>query len=167
MWGNQEGAAAPSGGRAGLEPLGACGGLASRSVMQDFWRRGCCRACGPRALADPSGPWVRMPLTVLWVTVTLAMALFLPDLSEIIGIIGGISSFFIFIFPGETPLPGPPACASFPLLSAGVPVVQVKGLEGGSPVWVGQLPALFTSPAQPRGHNTVPHEASPWPPWMQ
>ncbi|KAJ8785880.1 hypothetical protein J1605_006840 [Eschrichtius robustus] len=71
-----------------------------RSVMQDFWRRGCCWACGPRALAEPSGPWVRMSLTVLWVTVTLAMALFLPDLSEIIGIIGGVSSFFIFIFPG-------------------------------------------------------------------
>ncbi|CAK6436833.1 unnamed protein product [Pipistrellus nathusii] len=66
-----------------------------RSVMQDFWRRSCCQACGPRALANPSGL-----LTVLWVAVTLAMALFLPDLSEIIGIIGGISSFFIFIFPG-------------------------------------------------------------------
>ncbi|XP_055408135.1 solute carrier family 38 member 8 isoform X6 [Bubalus kerabau] len=71
-----------------------------RSVMQDFWRRGCGGACGPWAVAEPSGPWVRMPLTVLWVTATLAMALFLPDLSEIIGIIGGISSFFIFIFPG-------------------------------------------------------------------
>nr|XP_010978843.1 putative sodium-coupled neutral amino acid transporter 8 [Camelus dromedarius] len=71
-----------------------------RSVMQDFWRRSCCCVCGPQALADPSGTWVRLPLTVLWVTVTLAMALFLPDLSEIIGIIGGISSFFIFIFPG-------------------------------------------------------------------
>ncbi|XP_061242846.1 solute carrier family 38 member 8 isoform X2 [Bos javanicus] len=71
-----------------------------RSVMQDFWRRGCGGACGLRALAEPAGLWVRMPLTVLWVTATLAMALFLPDLSEIIGIIGGISSFFIFIFPG-------------------------------------------------------------------
>ncbi|XP_036896200.1 putative sodium-coupled neutral amino acid transporter 8 isoform X2 [Sturnira hondurensis] len=71
-----------------------------RSVMQDFWRRSCCQACGLRTLADPSGLGVRMLLTVLWVTVTLAMALFLPDLSEIIGIIGGISSFFIFIFPG-------------------------------------------------------------------
>ncbi|KAM5295548.1 solute carrier family 38 member 8 isoform 2-T3 [Glossophaga mutica] len=71
-----------------------------RSVMQDFWRRSCYQACGLRALADPSGLAVRMLLTVLWVTVTLAMALFLPDLSEIIGIIGGISSFFIFIFPG-------------------------------------------------------------------
>ncbi|KAB0383242.1 hypothetical protein FD755_005159 [Muntiacus reevesi] len=71
-----------------------------RSVMQDFWRRGCGGSCGPQALAEPSGPWVRVPLTVLWVAVTLAMALFLPDLSEIIGIIGGISSFFIFIFPG-------------------------------------------------------------------
>lgn len=77
--------------------------MASRSVLQDFWRRGCCWACGPRALVEPSGPWVRMPLTVLWVTGTLALALFLPDLGEIIGIIGGISSFFIFIFPGEAP----------------------------------------------------------------
>ncbi|XP_023101010.2 putative sodium-coupled neutral amino acid transporter 8 [Felis catus] len=71
-----------------------------RSVMQDFWRRSWCLACGPGALAEPSGPWVRVPLTVLWVAVTLAMALLLPDLSEIISIIGGISSFFIFIFPG-------------------------------------------------------------------
>ncbi|XP_064436877.1 solute carrier family 38 member 8 isoform X2 [Mirounga angustirostris] len=71
-----------------------------RSVMQDFWRRSCCWAGGLAALAEPSGPWVRGLLTVLWVAVTLALALFLPDLSEIIGIIGGISSFFIFIFPG-------------------------------------------------------------------
>lgn len=71
--------------------------------MQDFWTRSCRGTPGPLVLADPTGPWVRVPLTVLWVTVTLAMALFLPDLSEIIGIIGGISSFFIFIFPGEWP----------------------------------------------------------------
>ena len=79
--------------------------VASRSVMQDFWRRGCGGACGPWALAEPSGLWVRIPLTVLWVTATLTMALFLPDLSEIIGIIGGISSFFIFVFPGEALAP--------------------------------------------------------------
>lgn len=71
-----------------------------RLVMQDFWRRSCGQACGPRALADPSGMGVRMLLTVLWVAVTLAMTLFVPDLSKIIGIIGGVSSFFIFIFPG-------------------------------------------------------------------
>lgn len=72
-----------------------------RSVMQDFWKKSPWAARGPPVLADPSGPWVRLPLTSLWVAVTLAMALFLPDLSEIISIIGGISSFFIFIFPGE------------------------------------------------------------------
>ncbi|XP_040135932.2 solute carrier family 38 member 8 isoform X1 [Ictidomys tridecemlineatus] len=71
-----------------------------RSVMQDFWTRSYRGTRGPLVLADPTGPWVRVPLTILWVAVTLAMALFLPDLSEIIGIIGGISSFFIFIFPG-------------------------------------------------------------------
>ena len=97
--------------------------MASRSVMQDFWRRGCGGACGLRALAEPSGPWVRVPLTVLWVAVTLAIALFLPDLSEIIGIIGGISSFFIFIFPGEAPAP-PAACLR---------------VLPGSPLWVGHM----------------------------
>lgn len=85
----------------GLKPRESV--CAYRSVMQDFWRRSCCQVCVPRALADPSCLGVRMSLTILWVAVTLAMALFLPDLSEIIGIIGGISSFFIFIFPGETP----------------------------------------------------------------
>lgn len=117
----------------GLEPgaVRACAGVASRSVMQDFWRRSCCQACGPRALANPSGL-----LTVLWVAVTLAMALFLPDLSEIIGIIGGISSFFIFIFPGEAASrascllvvspPHPQSC------SAGSPCVGGRGLEAGA-----------------------------------
>lgn len=105
------------------EPVGAPWFVASRSVMQDFWRRGCGGACGPRALAEPSGPWVRVPLTVLWVAVTLAMALFLPDLSEIISIIGGISSFFIFIFPGEAPAP---------------PAARLRVLPG-SPPWGGHV----------------------------
>lgn len=69
--------------------------------MQDLWRRCCCWAPGPGALTNPSGLWVRMLMTAIWVAVTLAMALFLPDLGDIIGIIGGISAFFIFIFPGE------------------------------------------------------------------
>ncbi|XP_008055813.1 putative sodium-coupled neutral amino acid transporter 8 [Carlito syrichta] len=71
-----------------------------RSVMQDFWRRSCRRTWGPQEPADASGPWVRMLLTVLWVAVTLAAALFMPDLSKIVSIIGGVSSFFIFFFPG-------------------------------------------------------------------
>ncbi|KAM4017362.1 solute carrier family 38 member 8 [Anomaloglossus baeobatrachus] len=43
---------------------------------------------------------VRVTLTVLWILVTLIIALFVPDISEIISVIGGISAFFIFIFPG-------------------------------------------------------------------
>ncbi|ELW62946.1 Putative sodium-coupled neutral amino acid transporter 8 [Tupaia chinensis] len=70
-----------------------------RSVMQDFWRRSCWGA-----LAEPWGLRVRMLLTVLWVTVTLTMALLLPDLGEIVGIVGGVSSFFIFIFPAPVSL---------------------------------------------------------------
>uniref|UniRef100_A0A4W5PMA6 Solute carrier family 38 member 8 n=1 Tax=Hucho hucho TaxID=62062 RepID=A0A4W5PMA6_9TELE len=41
----------------------------------------------------------RVILTVIWITVTL-IAMFVPDMSEVISVIGGISAFFIFIFPG-------------------------------------------------------------------
>ncbi|KAG9475251.1 hypothetical protein GDO78_003611 [Eleutherodactylus coqui] len=44
--------------------------------------------------------FVRVTLTVLWILVTLIIALFVPDISEVISVIGGISAFFIFIFPG-------------------------------------------------------------------
>lgn len=90
--------------------------------------------CVPRALADPSGLGVRMSLTVLWVAMTLAMALLLPDLSEIIGIIGGISSFFIFIFPGEAPAsPASRLLILPPTPLQGVPMLGVKAREGRSP----------------------------------
>ncbi|XP_073081905.1 solute carrier family 38 member 8 isoform X3 [Manis javanica] len=71
-----------------------------RLVMQDFWRRSCCQVRGSGGLTDPSGLRPRTLLTVVWVAVTLALALVLPDLSEIVGIIGGTSSSFILTFPG-------------------------------------------------------------------
>uniref|UniRef100_A0A4W5R5D2 Solute carrier family 38 member 8 n=1 Tax=Hucho hucho TaxID=62062 RepID=A0A4W5R5D2_9TELE len=42
----------------------------------------------------------RVWLTIAWITVTLLIAMFIPDISKVISIIGGISAFFIFIFPG-------------------------------------------------------------------
>uniref|UniRef100_A0AAY5L4E6 Amino acid transporter transmembrane domain-containing protein n=1 Tax=Esox lucius TaxID=8010 RepID=A0AAY5L4E6_ESOLU len=42
----------------------------------------------------------RVVLTVAWITVTLLIAMFVPDISKVISVIGGISAFFIFIFPG-------------------------------------------------------------------
>ncbi|KAL3065414.1 hypothetical protein OYC64_015566 [Pagothenia borchgrevinki] len=42
----------------------------------------------------------RVVLTVIWITVTLFIAMFVPDMGEVISVIGGISAFFIFIFPG-------------------------------------------------------------------
>ncbi|XP_041747149.1 putative sodium-coupled neutral amino acid transporter 8 [Coregonus clupeaformis] len=38
-------------------------------------------------------------LTRAWITVTL-IAMFIPDISKVISVIGGISAFSIFIFPG-------------------------------------------------------------------
>uniref|UniRef100_A0A3Q1HDE5 Amino acid transporter transmembrane domain-containing protein n=1 Tax=Anabas testudineus TaxID=64144 RepID=A0A3Q1HDE5_ANATE len=42
----------------------------------------------------------RVILTVIWISITLLIAMFVPDMSKVISVIGGISSFFIFIFPG-------------------------------------------------------------------
>ncbi|XP_067349653.1 putative sodium-coupled neutral amino acid transporter 8 [Channa argus] len=42
----------------------------------------------------------RVILTVIWIGITLLIAMFVPDMSKVISVIGGISSFFIFIFPG-------------------------------------------------------------------
>ncbi|XP_072492275.1 solute carrier family 38 member 8 isoform X1 [Notamacropus eugenii] len=73
--------------------------LLGRSVIQDFWLS-CSSVWGCGKCADPSGTWVRMLLTSLWVATSLLLALFVPDIGEVIMVIGGISAFFIFIFPG-------------------------------------------------------------------
>ncbi|XP_038596497.1 putative sodium-coupled neutral amino acid transporter 8 [Tachyglossus aculeatus] len=66
--------------------------LLGRSVTQDV--------CAPVLSAKPSEALARMLLTVLWIATTLLVALFVPDISKVISLIGGISAFFIFIFPG-------------------------------------------------------------------
>ncbi|XP_063052262.1 putative sodium-coupled neutral amino acid transporter 8a [Engraulis encrasicolus] len=43
---------------------------------------------------------MRLLLTLGWIGVTLLPAVFVPDISKVISLIGGISAFFIFIFPG-------------------------------------------------------------------
>ncbi|XP_061566652.1 putative sodium-coupled neutral amino acid transporter 8 [Cololabis saira] len=42
----------------------------------------------------------RVVLTVAWIALTLVIAMFVPDMADVISVIGGISAFFIFIFPG-------------------------------------------------------------------
>ncbi|KAM4744417.1 putative sodium-coupled neutral amino acid transporter 8 [Anableps anableps] len=42
----------------------------------------------------------RVVLTVAWISFTLLTAMFVPDMADVISVIGGISAFFIFIFPG-------------------------------------------------------------------
>uniref|UniRef100_A0A3Q2E9L0 Solute carrier family 38 member 8a n=1 Tax=Cyprinodon variegatus TaxID=28743 RepID=A0A3Q2E9L0_CYPVA len=73
--------------------------LLGRSVIQDpllsWWRR---RGGGLLAKFESRSRYV---LTVLWITTTLLIAVFVPDISKVISVIGGISAFFIFIFPGR------------------------------------------------------------------
>uniref|UniRef100_A0AAY5EY19 Amino acid transporter transmembrane domain-containing protein n=1 Tax=Electrophorus electricus TaxID=8005 RepID=A0AAY5EY19_ELEEL len=42
----------------------------------------------------------RVALTLAWVISTFLIAVAVPDISKVISVIGGISAFFIFIFPG-------------------------------------------------------------------
>uniref|UniRef100_A0A3B3TWF8 Solute carrier family 38 member 8 n=1 Tax=Poecilia latipinna TaxID=48699 RepID=A0A3B3TWF8_9TELE len=71
--------------------------LLGRSVIQDpllsRWRR---RGEALMVKLECRSRWV---LTVLWIMTTLLIALFVPDISKVISVIGGISAFFIFIFP--------------------------------------------------------------------
>lgn len=71
-----------------------------RSVIQDpllSWRR---KRYGVVTSAFECRS--RCVLTVLWIAVTLLIAVFVPDISKVISVIGGISAFFIFIFPGRS-----------------------------------------------------------------
>ncbi|XP_030280799.1 putative sodium-coupled neutral amino acid transporter 8a [Sparus aurata] len=72
--------------------------LLGRSVIQDpllsWWRRR--DSIATVAFESRS----RYVLTVLWIMATLLIAMFVPDISKVISVIGGISAFFIFIFPG-------------------------------------------------------------------
>ncbi|KAM3869872.1 putative sodium-coupled neutral amino acid transporter 8a [Diretmus argenteus] len=72
--------------------------LLGRSVIQDpllSWRRH-----RDALVTEEFESRSRYALTVLWITLTLLIAMFVPDISKVIGVIGGISAFFIFIFPG-------------------------------------------------------------------
>ncbi|PKU43899.1 sodium-coupled neutral amino acid transporter 8 [Limosa lapponica baueri] len=72
--------------------------LLGRSVVRDMWatpKRGATDV--PEAHEQQS----RVVLTVAWMAATLAIALFVPDIGKVIELIGGISAFFIFIFPGK------------------------------------------------------------------
>ncbi|XP_057281384.1 putative sodium-coupled neutral amino acid transporter 8 [Pezoporus wallicus] len=71
--------------------------LLGRSVVRDVWVTPKHRAMVvPEAQEQRS----RVALTVTWMATTLTIALFVPDIGKVIELIGGISAFFIFIFPG-------------------------------------------------------------------
>uniref|UniRef100_U3IBV2 Solute carrier family 38 member 8 n=1 Tax=Anas platyrhynchos platyrhynchos TaxID=8840 RepID=U3IBV2_ANAPP len=71
--------------------------LGSRSVVRDLWAH---PKRGAAPLADGPERRSRVVLTISWMAATLAIALFVPDIGKVIELIGGISAFFIFIFPG-------------------------------------------------------------------
>uniref|UniRef100_A0A8C4KJE7 Solute carrier family 38 member 8 n=1 Tax=Dromaius novaehollandiae TaxID=8790 RepID=A0A8C4KJE7_DRONO len=70
--------------------------LLGRSVVRDVWVN---PKRGAVPVAEVHERRTRVALTVSWIAATLAIALFVPDIGKVIGLIGGISAFFIFIFP--------------------------------------------------------------------
>jgi len=43
----------------------------------------------------------RIITTLVWFTVTLLIALFIPDIGVVISLLGGLAAIFIFVFPGR------------------------------------------------------------------
>ncbi|XP_048172876.1 putative sodium-coupled neutral amino acid transporter 8 isoform X2 [Corvus hawaiiensis] len=70
--------------------------LLGRSVVKDLWATPKRRAV---AVSEAHERCSRVALTVTWMAATLGIALFVPDIGKVIELIGGISAFFIFIFP--------------------------------------------------------------------
>lgn len=77
----------------------------------------CCVTCFFRAVLE--GLWLRFRgeqvelcvrrerrrrvlQTLVWFTITLVLALFIPDIGRVISLIGGLAACFIFVFPGMT-----------------------------------------------------------------
>uniref|UniRef100_A0A8C9MQC8 Solute carrier family 38 member 8 n=1 Tax=Serinus canaria TaxID=9135 RepID=A0A8C9MQC8_SERCA len=75
--------------------------LLGRSVVKDMWAAPKRRAV---AVSEAHERRSRVALTVSWMAATLGIALFVPDIGKVIELIGGISAFFIFIFPGKSSL---------------------------------------------------------------
>uniref|UniRef100_A0A8C3RH88 Solute carrier family 38 member 8 n=1 Tax=Cyanoderma ruficeps TaxID=181631 RepID=A0A8C3RH88_9PASS len=71
--------------------------LLGRSVVKDLWAS---PKRGAVAVSEAQERRSRVALTVTWMAATLGIALFVPDIGKVIELIGGISAFFIFIFPG-------------------------------------------------------------------
>ncbi|XP_040471421.1 putative sodium-coupled neutral amino acid transporter 8 isoform X1 [Falco naumanni] len=71
--------------------------LLGRSVVRDVWAT---PKRGAAVVPEEHEQRSRVMLTVTWMAATLAIALFVPDIGKVIELIGGISAFFIFIFPG-------------------------------------------------------------------
>lgn len=67
-------------------------------MVRDVWATPKCRAT---AVLEAHERQSRVALTVTWMAATLTIALFVPDIGKVIELIGGISAFFIFIFPGK------------------------------------------------------------------
>ncbi|NXR16033.1 S38A6 protein, partial [Semnornis frantzii] len=72
--------------------------LLGRSVVRDVWA---IPKRGAVVVPEAHERWSRVALTVAWMGTTLVIALFVPDIGKVIELIGGISAFFIFIFPGK------------------------------------------------------------------
>ncbi|XP_012687833.2 putative sodium-coupled neutral amino acid transporter 8a [Clupea harengus] len=71
--------------------------LLGRSVIQDplLNLRSKCNV-----VTESYEMYTRLVLTIAWIGITLLVAVFVPDISKVISVIGGIGAFFIFIFPG-------------------------------------------------------------------
>ncbi|XP_050167612.1 putative sodium-coupled neutral amino acid transporter 8 [Myiozetetes cayanensis] len=111
--------------------------LLGRSVVRDLWappKRGA-------AVSEAQERRGRVALTVTWMGATLTIALAVPDIGKVIELIGGISAFFIFIFPGLCLVCMTGTCSLGPRKKAALITWGVLSVLGGAFV-CGQSAAL-------------------------
>lgn len=59
------------------------------------------RSRHPAADVDVTERRRRIIMTLIWFTVSLLIALFIPDIGVVISLLGGLAAIFIFVFPGQ------------------------------------------------------------------
>ncbi|KAL1007304.1 hypothetical protein UPYG_G00084740 [Umbra pygmaea] len=68
-----------------------------RAVLEGLWLRFHGEQVEVCVRRERRRRWLQ---TVVWFTLTLILALFIPDIGRVISLIGGLAACFIFVFPG-------------------------------------------------------------------
>ena len=65
------------------------------SLVQD------CGSSSPGVSTQQREKWGRIFISIVWFTTSLILAVLIPDIGQVIQVLGSLAAVFIFVFPGE------------------------------------------------------------------